>query len=106
MGYSSDAVADSVRRQIAAEAMNQQARADRRRLVGDEADVDVDRTAIPPDKPRPDAQWDEAAGRWEIWSSDAGGWVSLEDGTVQAPASRSVRPTEPAILWPPLIDPA
>ena len=51
---------------------------------------DVERKPIPSEKPDPHAQWDEAAGRWEVWSDEAGGWVSFEDGTVQEPATPSV----------------
>jgi hypothetical protein len=51
---------------------------------------DVHRDPVPGAKPDPHAQWDEAAGRWEVWSDDAGGWVSLDDGSVQSPATPSV----------------
>lgn len=77
---------------------------ERQKLTGEPPGLDVPRTAAPSERPHPAAQWDEAAGRWEIWSDEAGGWVSTEDGTVQAPASRSVPPTESSILWPPSIE--
>ena len=54
---------------------------------------DVKRYPEPAEKPDPRAQWDEAAGRWEVWDDDAGGWVSLADGTVQPPGTNSVNST-------------
>lgn len=55
---------------------------------------DVVRHPRPAVKPRRDAQWDEAAGRWEVWSDTYHGWVSLEDGTVQKAGTRSVDPVD------------
>jgi hypothetical protein len=76
-----------------------------RRLQGlDDTAADVARFPIPTDKPRRDAQWDEAAGRWEVWSEAEGGWVSLEDGSVQEPGTRSVVPHEEGVTRPPPID--
>ena len=95
---------DVVRWRMLAEQMKDETEAARRKLAGDEAVADVPRAAVPDEKPRPDAQWDEAAGRWEVWSEAANGWVSLDDGTVQAPGTRSADPTEGAILWPPLVE--
>ena len=73
-----------------------------RRLQGyDDSTRDVPRHPRPHEKPRRDAQWDEAAGRWEVWSDTAQGWVALEDGTVQAPGTPSVAP-HPDSVPPPL----
>ena len=30
------------------------------------------------ERPHPRAQWDEAGGRWIVWSADAGDWVPVE----------------------------
>lgn len=65
---------------------------------------DVPRTGRPGQKPRPDAQWNEAAARWEVWSKDRHAWVSLDDGSLQAPAARSVDPLEESLLDPPGMD--
>ena len=66
--------------------------------------ADVPRVARPADRPRPDAQWNEAAGRWEVWSKDHGVWVCLEGGAPQAPATRSVDPLEESLIEPPRMD--
>jgi hypothetical protein len=76
----------------------------RRRRGIDDRVTDVPRRARPDARPRPDAQWDEAAGRWEVWSEERQGWVSLEDGTVQAPGTRSVDPSADGVLKPPPLD--
>lgn len=75
------------------------------RLAGVDRSVpDVVRHPRPAVKPHPGAQWDEAAGRWEVWSEAEGGWVSLDDGTVQEPGTRSTEPHEHALLRPPPIE--
>ena len=76
----------------------------RRRQGKDDSVHDVVRHPMPADKPRPDAQWDEAAGRWEVWSDAEEGWVSLEDGSVQEPGTRSVTPHEDGVTRPPPVD--
>ena len=77
----------------------------RRRRGSDAAPTDVVRLPVPTEKPRPDAQWNEAAGDWEVWSEERQVWVSLDDGTVQTPGTPSVAPTEEAIERPTSIDP-
>jgi hypothetical protein len=75
------------------------------RVAGIDRSVpDVVRHPRPAVKPRADAQWDEAAGRWEVWSEASQGWVSLEDGTVQQAGTRSVEPHEHHLLRPPPIE--
>ncbi|NLD77758.1 MAG: hypothetical protein GX643_13935 [Acidimicrobiales bacterium] len=54
---------------------------------------DVERHPRPAEKPRPDAQWNEAAGRWQVWSENHHAWVSLDDGSTQDPGSPSVGPS-------------
>jgi hypothetical protein len=72
-----------------------QERADaRRHALGD-----VARFPEPDEKPHPHAQWDEAAGRWELWDAEAGGWVSLADGTVQPPGTSSVDSTGAPVVY-------
>lgn len=66
---------------------------------------DVSRRPKPGAKPRPDAQWDEAAGRWEVWSEQWQGWVSLDDGAVQAPGTPSVDPHPDSFTTPPGVGP-
>jgi hypothetical protein len=58
--------------------------------VKPEATDDLPRIPQPHEKPDPRAQWDEAAGRWEIWNKQANAWVSLDDGNVQSPGTPSV----------------
>lgn len=55
---------------------------------------DIERHARPSEKPRRDAQWNEAAGRWEVWHEGRGAWIAIDDGTVQAPATPSAEPTD------------
>ena len=96
-----DAAADAVRNSIVAGIIQREFRWLRRRRGIDDRVADVERHARPIEKPRPRAQWDEAAGRWEVWNEERQGWVSLEDGTIQAPGPRSVDPTDAASAPPP-----
>lgn len=76
----------------------QMGRTGRRDPVGD-----IPRHPRPEHKPSRDAHWDEAAGRWEVWSEEHQGWVCLEEGTVQAPGTPSVEAADDAV--PPTVPP-
>ena len=67
---------------------------------------DIVRHPEPDHKPRRDAHWDEAAGRWEVWSEEHQAWVSLDDGTVQAPGTPSVEVTGDDAMPPPVPPPS
>ena len=99
-----NAAPDAARNSIVAGIIQREFRWLRRRKGIDDRVADVERHAMPIEKPRPRAQWDEAAGRWEVWSEEHQGWVSQEDGTIQAPGTRSVDPTEDGIVKPPPLD--
>lgn len=75
----------------------------RRRALGEDGSTDdIVRHPMPIEKPHPAAQWDEAAGRWEIWIDEEDAWVALDDGEVQAPATPSAAAHPDAL--PPDID--
>ena len=96
-----DSALDRARTSIVAGIIQREFRWLRRRKGIDDRVADVERHAMPIEKPRPRAQWDEAAGRWEVWSEEHQGWVSLEDGTVQAPGTPTVAPSPPRNHNPP-----
>lgn len=66
--------------------------------------ADIERVPSPGRKPRPDAQWNEAAGQWEVWDQRRQAWVCVETSSARPPASRSVDPLDESLVDPPRLD--